>query len=81
MDGETLTERIDLGKLTPRERVILDYFDGGMERGEIAKALFNSPKTIDTHRANIMEKFGWDGTDFRLYLRRPRDVLNLRTTG
>lgn len=46
--------KLDL--LTPRERQILRLIGRGMSRTEIAEALHRSPKTIDVHRAAIMEK-------------------------
>jgi DNA-binding NarL/FixJ family response regulator len=45
-----------LDSLTPRERQILRLIGRGMSRTEIAEALHRSPKTIDVHRASIMEK-------------------------
>ncbi len=48
------TSKLDL--LTPRERQILRLIGRGMSRTEIAEALHRSPKTIDVHRAAIMEK-------------------------
>lgn len=45
-----------LDMLTPRERQILRLIGRGMSRTEIAEALHRSPKTIDVHRAAIMEK-------------------------
>ncbi|MGD9688709.1 MAG: response regulator [Phycisphaerales bacterium] len=45
-----------LGALTPRELQILRMIGKGMSRTEIAKVIFRSPKTVDAHRAAIMEK-------------------------
>jgi DNA-binding NarL/FixJ family response regulator len=45
-----------LGALTPRELQILRMIGKGMSRTEIAKVIFRSPKTVDAHRASIMEK-------------------------
>ncbi|MCL4210860.1 MAG: response regulator transcription factor [Phycisphaeraceae bacterium] len=46
--------RLDL--LTPREIEVLRMIGKGMSRTEIAQATHRSPKTIDNHRAAIMEK-------------------------
>lgn len=45
-----------LQALTAREQQILRMIGKGMSRAEIAKSLHRSPKTIDAHRASIMEK-------------------------
>lgn len=45
-----------LGALTPRELQILRMIGKGMSRTDIAKIIFRSPKTVDAHRASIMEK-------------------------
>lgn len=45
-----------LGSLTPRELQILRMIGKGMSRTDIAKVIFRSPKTVDAHRASIMEK-------------------------
>lgn len=43
-------------RLTGRETEILRYIAGGMTNSEIAEKLFLSPRTIDTHRNNLMQK-------------------------
>jgi len=47
-------EAMDL--LTVREKQILQLIANGLSSNEIGKALFLSPRTVDTHRANIMHK-------------------------
>lgn len=47
-----------LGLLTPRELQILRMIGRGLPRNEIAKAIHRSPKTVDAHRASIMDKLG-----------------------
>ncbi len=47
-------EAMDL--LTAREKQILQFIANGLSSNEIGKALFLSPRTVDTHRANIMHK-------------------------
>lgn len=44
--------------LTPRENQILRMIGKGQSRTEIARAIHRSPKTVDAHRASIMEKLG-----------------------
>lgn len=48
------TSRLDA--LTAREQEILRMIGKGMSRGEIAQAIYRSPKTVDAHRTSIMEK-------------------------
>jgi DNA-binding NarL/FixJ family response regulator len=50
------TSKIHL--LTPREQQILRMIGRGQSRVEIAKIIHRSPKTVDAHRASIMEKLG-----------------------
>jgi DNA-binding NarL/FixJ family response regulator len=47
-----------LRTLTPREQQILRMIGLGQSRTEIAAAIHRSPKTVDAHRAAIMEKLG-----------------------
>ena len=44
--------------LTPREREILILVAEGHTNAEIAKKLFISEKTVQTHRSNILDKLG-----------------------
>ena len=46
----------ELEKLSSREREVLQLIGEGHSSGEIAKALFISVRTVDTHRQHIMEK-------------------------
>jgi DNA-binding NarL/FixJ family response regulator len=48
--------KLDL--LTPRELQVLRLIGKGLSRIDIAKAIHRSPKTVDNHRAAIMEKLG-----------------------
>ena len=48
------------GKLTKKEREILDYLVDGYTTARIALALNLSVKTIETHRLNIRNKLGID---------------------
>jgi DNA-binding NarL/FixJ family response regulator len=42
--------------LTARERVVLQLAAEGRSTAQIAKELFISPRTVETHRANVMKK-------------------------
>ena len=42
--------------LTTREREVLYLVAGGLSNAEIADKLFVSPRTVETHRANLMRK-------------------------
>ncbi len=44
--------------LTERERVILQMAAEGMGNPEVAEKLFISPRTAESHRANLMRKLG-----------------------
>jgi DNA-binding NarL/FixJ family response regulator len=52
--------------LTPREREVLQLVAEGHTSPEIAERLFISPRTVETHRSNLMRKLG---------LRTPADVV------
>ena len=47
-----------LSALTTREREIMKLLCEGNHNREVAKLLHISPRTIDSHRANIMKKLG-----------------------
>jgi DNA-binding NarL/FixJ family response regulator len=51
-DGAEMTR----GRLTPREREIVRLLSEGKSSPGIAAVLGSSPKTVDTHRSNIMRK-------------------------
>lgn len=53
------TDLVD--ELTDREREILQLVAEGYTSKEIADRLYISPRTADTHRANVMEKLDLDG--------------------
>ncbi|MDX2115903.1 MAG: response regulator transcription factor [Planctomycetota bacterium] len=57
-DGMPGTPTSKLHTLTPREQQILRMIGKGMSRMQIAEAIHRSPKTVDAHRASIMEKLG-----------------------
>lgn len=47
-----------LESLTPREREVLERAAQGLHAKEIAAALGISPRTVEVHKARIMEKLG-----------------------
>ncbi len=48
--------------LTRREREVLQLIASGKSNTEIAKELFISPATVDTHRTNLLAKFKTNNT-------------------
>ncbi|MBV9695134.1 MAG: MEDS domain-containing protein, partial [Alphaproteobacteria bacterium] len=56
-DLEIVPERIR-GLLTERERVVLAQLVRGHSSKEVARSLGISPRTVDFHRANLMQKLG-----------------------
>lgn len=42
--------------ITKREREILSYIVQGLTSSEIAQRLYISPRTVETHRSNLMQK-------------------------
>lgn len=58
---ETSDERV-FSRLTPRENEILGHIIDGKTNQVIAKHLYISPRTVETHRANLMHKLGVKNT-------------------
>jgi FixJ family two-component response regulator len=54
--GEHARIRSHLDSLTPREREVLDLMTSGKQNKAIAQELGISPRTIEIHRARVMEK-------------------------
>jgi DNA-binding NarL/FixJ family response regulator len=50
-----------LGKLSNRERQILQLVAEGKSTADIARTLYLSPKTVDTYRSRLMQKLNIDG--------------------
>ncbi len=53
---ETKINDAHYGTLTAREQEVLRLLAEGLSSKEIAKKLFISPKTVENHRANLMNK-------------------------
>ena len=51
-------QREDQVKLTKREIEIIKLISEGLTSQEMANKLFISPRTVETHRANLMKKLG-----------------------
>ncbi|HPR31679.1 MAG TPA: response regulator transcription factor [Prolixibacteraceae bacterium] len=58
----TRKEDKDIGPLSDREVEILTLLADGFTNREIADKLFLSPRTVDTHKANIMAKLQLNST-------------------
>jgi DNA-binding NarL/FixJ family response regulator len=56
VDRAARGERPGRGPLTPRESEVAKLIAEGHSSGEIAELLAISPKTVERHRANILEK-------------------------
>jgi two-component system response regulator FixJ len=56
--GEHTRIREHLDTLTPREREVLDLMTQGKQNKTIAQDLGVSPRTVEIHRARVMEKMG-----------------------
>jgi len=54
--GEHARIRAHLESLTPREREVLDLMTQGKQNKVIAQELGVSPRTVEIHRARVMEK-------------------------
>jgi RNA polymerase sigma factor (sigma-70 family) len=54
--GEHNRIREHLATLTPREREVLDLMTQGKQNKAIAQVLGVSPRTVEIHRARVMEK-------------------------
>lgn len=52
----------DYGSLTPREQEVMRFLAEGLSSRAVADKLFISPKTVENHRTNIMNKLGLRST-------------------
>ena len=60
LEGKVKEQKTDQPsvKLTKREEEIVTLVAKGLTSQDIAKKLFISPRTVETHRARIMDKLG-----------------------
>jgi FixJ family two-component response regulator len=56
--GEHERIKSHLESLTPREREVLDLMTQGKQNKVVGQELGISPRTIEIHRARVMEKMG-----------------------
>lgn len=54
--------KISVGRLTDRELEIFELLGQGVQPQRIAETLHLSPKTVDSHRANMREKLGFSSS-------------------
>lgn len=64
-------------KLTRREKEVLQCIYEELTTQEIAQKLFISPKTVETHRMNLMSKFGAKNSVGIIKFALARDLLNI----
>lgn len=57
-DGQRQIEIRGFTQLTPREREVLQLITNGQSNKEAGRELGISPRTIEVHRARVMEKLG-----------------------
>jgi two-component system response regulator FixJ len=57
-DAEAGRVSARLASLTPRERQVFDRLVAGHQNKAIARELGSSPRTVEVHRARVMEKMG-----------------------
>jgi two-component system response regulator FixJ len=56
--GRRAVEVRGFSQLTPRERQVLELITNGQSNKEAGRELGISPRTIEVHRARVMEKLG-----------------------
>ena len=69
--GERDARERSLAALSPREREIAQLVAAGLRNPAIAERLDISPRTVEVHKARVMEKLGVDGLDELIRLIRP----------
>lgn len=67
-DKRSLEAKAKLTSLTPRETEVLDCLVAGLTNKGIAQALSISPRTVEIHRAHMMEKLEADSLSSALRL-------------
>lgn len=66
----------EIPRLTRREKEILTLIGQGKTTQQIAGDLFISPHTVESHRKNLMEKFGVPNTAMVLKLATEHGLMN-----
>lgn len=56
------SEMQEIPPITKREKEVLQYIIEGFSSVQIAEKMFISPQTVDSHRKNLMAKFGVNKT-------------------
>jgi len=56
--GDVTVEVKGFKKLTPREREVMQCVVNGRSNKQAGKELGISPRTVEVHRAHVMEKLG-----------------------
>lgn len=67
-DRRSVDAKAKLGNLTPREMEVLECLVAGLTNKGIAQALSISPRTVEIHRAHMMEKLEADSLSNALRL-------------
>jgi two-component system, LuxR family, response regulator FixJ len=70
--GDRPTGLSERDRLTPREREVLSEIAAGASNKEIGRRLGISPRTVEVHRARIMEK---------LHARNAADLVRIALSG
>ncbi|MGB0522284.1 MAG: response regulator [Flammeovirgaceae bacterium] len=73
--GNPFEHNILISTLTKRELAVLQLVIAGYTSAEIANKLFNSLKTIETHRHNISKKFNLNGQRLSSYITKNKEHL------
>ena len=77
--GEHARIKAHLESLTPREREVLDLMTKGLQNKMIGQQLGVSPRTVEIHRARVMEKM--DATSVAELVRMMMDLDHIPSNG
>jgi len=80
-DAPDSQDEARLGKLTPRELEVLDSLVCGLRNKEIAELLNISPRTVESHRAHIMQKLEAETVAHLVGLAYKSGLCRVRTAG
>jgi len=76
--GKQTPSKYDLyDTLTKREKEILRLIAQGSQNKQIAETLFISPRTVETHRASIMQKLNFQTATELVHFAVRRDIITL----